>query len=314
LIRFGNAPCSWGTIEGFGSAIPYSQMLDELKASGYDGTELGDYGFMPTDPAALRAELGSRGLTMLGAYQGVYLRDPQEHAAGQEAVLRVARLLAAVAEQGAGAWRPRVVLADEHSRDPRRFQNAGRVTPDMSLDGEGWRDFAAGADRIARAVRDETGLPTVFHHHCAGYVERPEEIERFLDLTDPSLVSLVFDTGHYLYGTGGTEGSAVLEGLKRFQGRTSYVHFKDCHPAVAERARREGLDYKAAVGAGVFCELGQGAVPFSAALDYLRQSGYDGWVTVEQDVLPGMGEPRESARRNREYLSRLEGATKTGAL
>jgi inosose dehydratase len=34
----------------------------------------------------------------------------------------------------------------------------------------------------------------------------------------------------------------------------------------------------------------------------LGEIGYDGWVVVEQDVLPGMGTPAESARRNREYL------------
>jgi inosose dehydratase len=43
-------------------------------------------------------------------------------------------------------------------------------------------------------------------------------------------------------------------------------------------------------------------VDFPAVLEALRDAGYDGWVVVEQDVLPGMGEPRESARRNREYL------------
>ncbi|HWG84777.1 MAG TPA: TIM barrel protein, partial [Deinococcales bacterium] len=202
MIRFGNAPCSWGTIEGFGSAIPFDRMLDELVASGYAGTELGDYGFMPTDPAALRAELEGRGLTMLGAYQGVYLRDERQHPDGEQAVLRVARLLASVSSVGDPGWQPMLVLADEHSRDPLRFENAGRVRPEMSLGASDWRVFAAGAEKIARAVRDETGLRTVFHHHCAGYVETPDEIGRLLELTDASLLGLVFDTGHYLYGTG----------------------------------------------------------------------------------------------------------------
>ena len=35
-----------------------SQMLDELAAAGYTGTELGDWGYMPTAPAVLSAELG----------------------------------------------------------------------------------------------------------------------------------------------------------------------------------------------------------------------------------------------------------------
>ena len=30
---------------------------------------------------------------------------------------------------------------------------------------------------------------------------------------------------------------------------------------------------------------------------------YAGWIVVEQDVLPGMGSLKESARRNRAYLA-----------
>jgi inosose dehydratase len=56
---------------------------------------------------------------------------------------------------------------------------------------------------------------------------------------------------------------------------------------------------------GIFCELGQGCVDFPAVVDWLRRQEYDGFVTVEQDVLPGMGAPRESAARNRTYLRRL---------
>ena len=64
---------------------------------------------------------------------------------------------------------------------------------------------AAGANQIARAVLEQTGRRTVFHHHCAGYVETPAEITRLLDLTDPALLGLVFDTGHYAYGAGGCQ-------------------------------------------------------------------------------------------------------------
>ncbi len=37
----------------------------------------------------------------------------------------------------------------------------------------------------------------------------------------------------------------------------------------------------------------------------LNASGYDGWLVVEQDVLPSMGSPAESAVRNRRYLKTL---------
>ncbi|GHF37772.1 inosose dehydratase [Deinococcus metalli] len=307
-IRFGNAPCSWGTIEGFGEGVPAPRMLDELVLAGYRGTELGDYGYLPTDIPALRAALHSRNLTMLGAYEGVYLRDPAAHAEGEARVLRIARQLAAVADVGDG-WSPLVVLADEHSRDAPRLQNAGHITPDLSLDDAGWAAFTAGAERIARAVRAETGLRTVFHHHCGGYVETPAEIATFLERTDPALVGLVFDTGHFLYGSGTSDPAVVLEGLKALRGRVWYVHFKDMSADVAAHARTQGLTYQQAVGAGVFCELGRGVVPFPAVLGELERGGYAGWITVEQDVLPGMGEPLVSATANLDYLRGLAGGT-----
>ena len=131
------------------------------------------------------------------------------------------------------------------------------------------------------------------------------EIARLLDLTDPSLLGLVFDTGHYMYGSGGSDPQCVLEGFRRFADRIWYVHFKDCQPEVAHQARTQGWDYFKAVEKGVFCELGQGCVDFSAIVDLLRNSGNHGWICVEQDVLPGMGTPRESALRNREYLKSI---------
>ena len=44
---------------------------------------------------------------------------------------------------------------------------------------------------------------------------------------------------------------------------------------------------------------------FKGVVDWLKQCNYSGWVLVEQDVLPGMGMPKESAQRNRDYLRTL---------
>jgi inosose dehydratase len=306
--RIGNAPCSWGALEFEGLAgepIGPAQMLDELRETGYTGTELGDWGFMPTDPTALRAELDRRTLAMIGAFVPVALRDPDAHQAGEEAALRVARLLAATASDLPEAERPCLVLADENGTVPARTKGAGRITPEQGLSAAEWTTFAQGAEQIAGAVRDETGLRTVFHHHCAGFVETPDEIARFLDLTDPALIGLVFDTGHYLYGSGGNDPLAVLAGLDRFASRIGHVHFKDCEPHVATEARGASWDYFTAVRHGVFCELGRGAVPFLSVTERLRAQGYGGWIVVEQDVLPGLGTPRASAARNRAYLADL---------
>ncbi len=298
--RIANAPCSWGIleVEGQSRVVGYEQVLDEIAATGYIGTELGDWGFMPTDPRRLRAELDLRGLAMVGAFVPVALAEADEHAAGEETAVRTAELLAAV--EGDRASGPFIVLSDDNGRDPVRRALAGRIGQEQGLGEEAWQTFARGAERIARSVRERTGLRTVFHHHCAGYVETPAEVETLLQLTDPELVGLCFDTGHYTFG-----GGDALAGLRRHADRIWHVHFKDCDPAVAARSREEGRDYVASVRAGVFCELGRGEVTFLAVVDELRRLGYDGWIVVEQDVLPGMGTPKQSAARNRDYLTGL---------
>ena len=302
-LLVGNAPCSWGTLEfdaAKGEQIPFDRMLDELADAGYTGTELGDWAYMPTDPARLKAELARRSLTMLGAFVPVALKEPMAHAAGIANAVKTARLLAAVADTPA----PYLVLADNNGTVPERTRMAGRVTTEAGLTPHEWRVFAGGADRVADAVFEETGLRTVFHHHCAGYVETPDEIATLLALTNPERLGLVFDTGHYSYGAGDCEVTAALE---RFAGRVWYIHCKDCQPEVARQAREEQWDYFTALRHGVFCELGKGCVDFPALLRWLAARHYDGYVLVEQDILPGMGTPKESARRNREYLRSIEG-------
>ena len=302
-LRVGNAPCSWGTLEfdeTQGEQVEFSRMLDELVETGYTGTELGDWGYMPTDPTLLQHELKKRDLVMLGAFVQVALKHPKAHPAGVERAVTTARLLAKVATDP----QPFLILADDNATDPQRTLKAGRITPDLGLNPTEWKTFAAGATRVAEAVSSETGLRTVFHHHCAGYVETPDEIARFLELTDPKLIGLVFDTGHYAFGAGNC---AVVEGLQRFKDRVWYIHLKDCHPAIADRSRSEGWDYFEALRRGVFCELGTGCVDFPAVLRWLKDIGYAGFTLVEQDVLPGMGTPKASALRNRQYIRSIEG-------
>jgi inosose dehydratase len=130
--------------------------------------------------------------------------------------LKIARLLADVAEKGEYEQLPFLALADDNGTDAVRTKNAGRTSHEMSLNDEQWKVFARGAEDIARAVKSETGLRTVFHHHCAGFVERPDEVGRLLEITEPDLLGLVFDTGHYTYGSGTNDPKVVQEGLDLF--------------------------------------------------------------------------------------------------
>ena len=297
-MRIANAPCSWGVLE-FESNVAGpapGAVLDEIGATGYDGTELGDWGFLPTEPRALRRELSPRRLSLVGAFVPVALSDASAHADGEATAVQTARLL----REASGESSTLIVLSDATAAVPARTAKAGRITPADGLGPDEWQIVGAGAERIARAVRDATGLRTAFHHHCATYVETPDEIAALMRITSPELLGLCVDTGHATYG-----GGDPLALLRDYSSRIWHVHFKDCSTTVAADARRGEWDYFAAVRNGLFCELGQGAVDFDAVIRELRTMAYDGWIVVEQDVLPSMGTPFASAHRNREFLAAL---------
>lgn len=201
MMKIANAPCSWGALEfdleEKSEEIGFEQVLDEIRETGYMGTELGDWGYMPTTPGLLRAELDKRELDLLGAFVPVALANAPSHEAGMESALKVAELMF-----NAGYEKSFIVLADDNGSVPGRTNNAGRITPEMGLTEKQWKGYAAGAEKIARAVKDAYGIRTVFHHHCAGYVETPEEIDTLMTLTDPELLGLCLDMGHYAFGGG----------------------------------------------------------------------------------------------------------------
>ena len=264
-----------------------------MAETGYAGTELGDWGFMPTDPDALAAELADRGLALVASFSTPWLQDAARHDRSADDAVRIGRLLATV-----GGPDTIVVLGNDPYGDPLRGKVAGRVGPEHGMSDDGWAVFARGAEHLARRVRDEAGIRTVIHQHLGTLVESGDEVRRFLDATDPALVGVCLDTGHWTFGTGGEPAAAVRE----LRERIWLVHFKDADPAVMAESRRQGWDGLTSTEHGVFCELGKGCVDFPGVLAALREVGYEGWIVVEQDILPGMGDPRESARRNRAYL------------
>jgi inosose dehydratase len=297
-VQIANAPCSWGVLEfeeHAAAGYDFSRVLDEMRSAGYDGTELGDWGFMPTEPQQLRDELDDRTLSLVGAFVPVRLADSAALEAGRESAIRTASLL-----RGAGFPGAFVVLADDIAASPIRTAAAGRVRPEHWLSDQNRATFASNAEHIARAVRDTTGIRTVFHHHCASYVETPEEIADLMKRTDPDVLGLCLDTGHLTYAGGDPE-TLVAE----LGSRIWHLHLKDCSNEIAEQARRSGWGYHDAVRHGVFCELGQGTVRFPPVLAALDRLGFSGWAVVEQDVLPALGTPAASAARNREFIRTL---------
>ena len=159
--------------------------------------------------AAGRSSTGAD-LALLGAFVPVLLRDPDALAPGSSTRCAWRGCWPPSCGEGDRRNGPFIVVADDNATDPVRTLHAGRITPEMALPDEEWAGYAGRAEAVARAVREETGLRSVFHPHSAGWVETPAETDRFLAETDPAVIGIVFDTGHYLFGAGG-EGPSVVE-------------------------------------------------------------------------------------------------------
>jgi inosose dehydratase len=291
-IKVGTAPVSWGIMEpeGWNGHQAYARVLDEMAEAGYEGTELGPYGYLPTEPQRLIAELSSRGLRLVSAFVPVHLAEAQRHETDFHEAIKVARLLARAGSR-------LIVLADEMGGD--RMSLAGRVNEERDgMSASQWNGAVEILSRIATSCR-ELGLLTSFHHHAGTLVETPTEIDRLFASTDPSLIGLCLDTGHYMYG-----GGDPVDAVEKYGSRILHLHLKDVRPEVLQSVREDGVGFLDAVRRGVFCELGEGAVDVPAISRGLMNRGYEGWALVEQDVdadQPGVN-PYESAVRSRQYL------------
>lgn len=292
-IKIGNAPCSWGVEFADDPRNPaWPRVLDECKAAGYDGIELGPIGFMPEDPARLGDALASRGLGLIGGVVFRPFHDATKWEEVKDAALRTCKSLVA---HGA----KHLVLIDSIS--PRRAGTAGRPGEAEQMDKAEWAGFAARFRDIARMGREEHGLTVSLHPHAAGFMDFEPEVERLLAEIDPQLLGLCLDTGHSHYA-----GFDPLPVMKRHRERLTYVHFKDIDPAVRAGVVASRTDFYKACGQGIFCNLGRGMTDFHAVRQFLLDTGYDGWCTVEQDCDPaGSTSPVDDARANRAYLASI---------
>lgn len=296
MIKVGNAPCSWGVLEFDLERKPldYKVFLDELSAIGYTLTELGDYGFMSTDSHVLKEELDNRNIELGGAFVPVNFSVEGTFLQEKKSIDKVAELVSKVNQSAY------IVLSDDNCRNDYRKNNAGRISQSDSLSDEEWKVFTSQVNDTAKYILENYDLKSVFHHHCGGYVETPSEVEKLMEGTNPDLLGICFDTGHYQFG-GGDPVKFINENYNRIW----HVHFKDFSKEIAKKATIQSWDYFESVQNGVFCELGTGDVDFEKITEVLMEKNYSGWIIVEQDVLSGMGEPKECAERNFNYIKKL---------
>ena len=96
-VKVGTGPDSWGVwFADDPRQIPWDRFLDEVVEAGYEWIELGPYGYLPTNPETLRAELSQRGLKVSGTFTLANLEDPSLWPEVERQVLGGGELLASV--------------------------------------------------------------------------------------------------------------------------------------------------------------------------------------------------------------------------
>jgi inosose dehydratase len=303
-MRVASAPVSFGVFEmtAGASGLPDPEaVLDAMVDAGYEGTELGPPGYFG-DGAVAAAALEERELALVGSFLPLRLSRP-EHIEEDLAFLERALDLLDATTPTIGE-RPLALLSDAFC-EPERMAGAGRIEalPDAWLPAGRFATLVDSAHRAAERCL-ERGHRVAFHYHGGTYVETPREIDRFVEAMDTSLMGLVFDSGHSLFG-----GGDPVEFLGTYGELVTHVHLKDVDGAVMAEIRDRGLGLEEAWRRGVFCRFGEGSVDLAAVAGELRGRGYDGWVVVEQDRYLTPGQTVESlaadALHNRELLREL---------
>lgn len=288
-IKIGNAPCSWGVeFAGDPRNPTWQSVLKDCADAGYKGIELGPIGFMPEDPAILKAELDKNGLELIG---GVIFRPFHDASKWDEVVDASKRTCEALVAHGA----KHLVLIDSIAEA--RAPTAGRPSEAVQMSDTEWEGFKSRIVEIAKMGLDH-GLIPELHPHAGGFMDFEPEVERMLAEVDADLLKLCIDTGHCTYA-----GFDPVAFMKRHMDRITYVHFKSTDAKVKADAIANRTGFYDACGQGIFCNLSEGEVDFPAVRDLLIEAGFEGWCTIEQDCDPNLDpDPVGDARKNREYL------------
>ena len=290
-ITIGSAPDSWGVwFPSDPQQTPWHRFMDEIVEAGYEWTELGPYGYLPTDLPTLRRELSSRGLKVTGTFAMANVEEPSLWGELERQVLGAGARLAALDAKY-------LVLIDDTYTD----LFTGEAIAPKRLDDRAWGRFIETTHKVADIARDRFGLQLVFHPHAETHVEYEDQIEAFLEQTDPDRVSICFDTGHHAY-----RGGDPINFMRRHYDRIPYLHLKSIDPDIQTQVEAEGIPFAEAVKMDMFVEPSQGAVDFLAFRDLLQEIDYNGYAIVEQDMYPApFDKPLPIAKRTREYLREI---------
>ncbi|SFQ28435.1 myo-inosose-2 dehydratase [Salibacterium halotolerans] len=289
-IQLGCAPIAWTNddIPELGKENTFEQCISEMALAGYEGTEIGNK--YPENADMLKEYLDLRNLRTASAWFSSFLTTkPFEevktefikhrnflHALGAKVIV--------VSEQGQSIQKEDLPLFE--------------YKPVFSI--EEWKRLIDGLQHLGE-LAGEKNMSIVYHHHMGTGIQTTEEIIQLMEETDPSKVSLLYDTGHLALS-----GEDPLYILKRYFKRIKHVHFKDVRRDVANEIIKKNDCFLSAVKKGVFTVPGDGYIDFHPIMDYLREHDYYGWVIVEAEQDPAKYNAYEYALKAKNYIDNLE--------
>ncbi len=286
-VKLGIAPIAWTNddLPELGGENTFEQCVSEMALAGFTGSEVGNK--YPKDPQALKKALGLRNLTICNAWFSSFLTTGSLGET-MDAFIRQRDFLYEV-----GA---RVIGAAEQGRSVQGMADVPVFGGKPYFTDEEWKKLAYGLNELGR-LAGEKGMVLTYHHHMGTGVQTFEEIDRLMDMTDPGLVYLLFDTGHLTFS--GVDAEAVL---KKYARRIKHVHLKDIRKDVLERAEKENWSFLKSVKNGVFTVPGDGFINFDPLFKILAENSYEGWFVVEAEQDPAKANPLEYAMKARTFI------------
>lgn len=286
-VKLGIAPIGWTNddMPDLGGAITFEQCVSEMALAGFVGCEVGNK--FPKDPQTLGKALGLRGLQVCNAWFSPYLTvQPFEQVKADfikhcQFLQAMGATIVGGGEQGHSC---------QGQVDVPVFEGKGVFTE------EDWDRLTRGLNELGRIAKDH-GLTLSYHHHMGTGVQTLAETDRLLESTDPDLVGLNYDSGHFYFA-----GEDPVEALRRYVSRVTHVHLKDVRTGERERAMENRLSFLDAVRSGVFSVPGDGVIDFPAIFAILEDAGYTGWLVVEAEQDPAKANPLEYALMARAYI------------
>ena len=285
------APIAWTNddLPDLGAENTFEQCVSEMALAGFTGSEIGNK--YPKDVETLKHKLDVRGMRICNAWFSSLLLS-EGYDATIEAFIKHRDFLHALGAKVIGASEQGNSI---QGKDVSIFGEKPVYTDEQ------WELIRKGFNKMGELAK-EKGMYFTVHHHMGTGVQTAEEIDKLMEITDPDLVYLLFDTGHLSFS-----GEDVLGVLKKYVNRVKHVHLKSIRKDVIEDAKVKGYSFLDSVRAGSFTVPGDGDFDFTPVFDILDEAGYEVWVVVEAEQDPAKANPYEYAVLARNYIREKTG-------